>query len=528
MTSPKRLEADPEAVPAPPARFHSILFAGEEPEPAGIEEPASFADLNLDQVVDALLAVRDEYELRPFFHRPLLRDVDAVHYRHEVFRDLESEALRASVGSFAETMLTSRRYEALARTQHYRYEKARWFLDAAAVYRDAVVALLDAFERLDLRSRGFRALRDYLREHTRSDRFTSLDTDVRAVLEGLGRVRYTLRIRGTHVTVGPYENEADYTVEVQEMFERFRQGAVEEHSLKVPDPGSMDHVEARIVELVARLYPREFEALDAFCSRHRTFADVRVVRFDREVQFYLAYLEHMEKIERTGLAFCYPDVSAVSKETSVEGAFDLALATKLAGDPRRVVRNGFALRDPQRILVVTGPNQGGKTTFARAFGQLHLLAGLGLPVPATSARLFLADAVYTHFERAEDMTTLRGKLEDELVRMRDVLEHATGDSVAVLNEIFASTTLDDAIYLGTEVLNRIVDLGCLAVCVTFVDELATLGPAVVSMVAAVEPHDPSRRTFRIERRPADGRAYAWALAEKYGLSYEAARRRVRR
>ncbi len=508
--------------------FESILF--ERPAgAAGVDElrqPDYFADLNLDQVLASMTAGREQYDLQPFFYEPL-RDATAVRYRHEVLRDLETPEVRESIQRFALAMERMREHLAQVQKLHYPLQQQAWVLDAVEIYCQAVRSLADDLAEGDVTSRGFSGLREFLVAYAASERFTSLVAETRALKDALAEVRYALRIHGAKVTVSAYDGEADYSAEVQQTFAKFQQGAVNGYLAKLPDYVEMDHVEAQILARVAQLHADVFGALADYCARHRgDYLDATIGRFDREVQFYLAYLELIERFRAAGLPFCYPHVSARSKAIAVEDGFDIALANKLVPDGRTVVCNEFHLEEPERIFVVSGPNNGGKTTFARTVGQLHHLAGLGLLVPGSRARLFLPDRIYTHFEKEEDIETLRGKFDDELVRVHEILEQATSSSVIVMNESFNSTTLNDALFVGTEMMQRIVELGALAVYVTFVDEIASLGEATVSMVSQIAPENPAERTFKVLRKPADGLAYAWAIAEKYGLTYERLRRRI--
>jgi DNA mismatch repair protein MutS len=509
--------------------FTSILF--DRPE-SGVdvdarEEPAFFGDLNLDQVVESILVGQEEYGLEPFFYAPL-HDVGSVRFRHEVLRDLAQEQVLDCVEVFSEKMRAMREHLAQAKRLHYPLQKQRLFLDAVDAYEDAVSSFAEQLDTLELSSRGFQDLRAYLAEYTTSDVFTSLAAETRDLEGNLASVKYSVLIRGGRVKVGTFAGEANYSEEVEETFARFKQGDVKDYRVKLHDSLDMNHIEARILGLVAQRHPTVVQKLGAYVATHGDYLDQTVAAFDREVQFYVSYIRFIDRFRSAGLPFCYPHVSARSKEIHVEEAFDLALAGKLVPEKSAVVRNDLYLEGAERVFVVAGPNQGGKTTFARMVGQLHYLGSLGLLVPGKEARLFLPDRVFAHFERQEDIRTLRGKLEDELVRIHAILQEATDKSIIIMNESFSATTLQDSLTLGRDVMKQIIDLDSLCVYVTFVDELASLGATTVSMVSTVVPDDPAERTYKIVRRPADGLAYAAAIAEKHGLTYQSIRRRIAR
>jgi DNA mismatch repair protein MutS len=513
-------------VRSPHRIFQGILF-GEIPNDASAssgEMPDYFSDLNLDQVVEAVTAGRDEYNLKPFFYQPLL-DVDQIRDRQAIFRDLECEPLFNDIQSFAVAIREMRSLVAQAQKFHYAYQKQALFLEAVAVYCNALSQLGTSLVVRDCGSRGFRSFRDYLTAYVGSRGFRELSAEAVELRSDLDFIQYSLLVHGRRITVGTCTGKPDFSTEVLRTFERFRQGASKNYQFRISSRPEVNHIEAAIVERVARLYPEVFCRLEEFAERHKGYLEDAVARFDREVQFFVAYSEFKRKIEHAGLHFCYPSVSS-SKDVHCDDTFDLALANKLIETRQTVVTNSFYLKGKERVLVISGPNQGGKTTFARTFGQLHHLGCLGCPVPGTGAKLFVFDRLYTHFERREDLQNLSGKLEDELNRIHSILGRATGDSILIMNESFLSTTLKDALFLSNEIMSRIMASEMLCVSVTFLDELSALGAATVSMVSTIDPKDPAIRTFKIIRKPADGRAYAAAIAEKYHLTPDAIEERI--
>jgi DNA mismatch repair protein MutS len=516
-------DAETASLAAPPdaARFQSILRPGGVADGSTVD-PDYFHDLHLDEIVRSVTAGRDPYDLVPFF-RERVTDVETVEYRQQVFRDLDRQPVISVVRSFAAGMREVGAHRDLAAKAYYGYERERWVLAAASTWCRTIRALLDGLDAEPIEAIGLHGVRAYLRGYTASQAFAQLAADAARVEEALAGIRYRLRLEMGKFTVSRAIDEPDFGAEVLATFERFKQGDGREYPFEYSVSPQLNHIEAAVTERVARLFPAVFGSLAAFHAAHADFTDPVILRFAREIQFYVAYLEHLAHLRRAGLEFSLPNVSGTATAFAATGLFDLALASHLVGERTPIVLNDIDVREPERIVVVTGPNQGGKTTFARAIGQMHHLAAIGCPVPGTKVRIGLVDGIHALFERQENVEDLASKLEEDLRRMRAILGRLTNRSLVIMNETFSSTTVGDQAFINREVLAAIDTAGAWCVTVTFLDELAALGPSVLSMVSNVDPENPARRTFRIVRRDADGLAYAMAVAEKHGLTYDQVR-----
>jgi DNA mismatch repair protein MutS len=226
--------------------------------------------------------------------------------------------------------------------------------------------------------------------------------------------------------------------------------------------------------------------------------------------------------------YCFPEIASL--DDRVTDISELASLHLLLHQDETPVTSAADFGDAGRIAILTGPNSGGKTTYLRSVAMAHVLFQAGLPVPARRARMSPIDIILTHFPALESHH--QGRLAEEAIRLRTLLERATGYSLVLLNETFSSTSPGEAVYLAQDILCGLRVIGVRAIYATHMIELpqhigeieaAVEGNSrVFSLIATVQldPEGQTVRTFRIERGLPIGRSYAQEIARLHGISLE--------
>ena len=164
--------------------FNSILFHPSETAVKNglpVAVPKFFVDLNLDQIASAFTAGKEEYNLKPFFYKPL-QTSDGIRYRHEVMQDLENDELLNQLETFALNMRTMREQLVQIEKLYYKYQKERLFLDIVDLYCTSVNNLMLGLSGLPLKSEGLKNFLDYLKKLIQSEAFSSVVKEVQQMM----------------------------------------------------------------------------------------------------------------------------------------------------------------------------------------------------------------------------------------------------------------------------------------------------------------------------------------------------------
>ncbi len=433
--------------------------------PARLEAPVDLvADLGLEQLFaamaggDAFLgAVARQVVLAP------LGDLDTIGYRQAALHDtlVHRDAVQAIYDLVVGAIDGERRnfFGLFTRSPesilHRSSEVMAFFVGVLRQLRSLAEHHADRFE-----SEAFTTLFSMLSKELSDDYFAEVDAHLKR-LRFSGGVLVSAELgSGAHgasyVLRAP--NQPTGRRHLRDLF-----GAGHAHTVVVADRDeaglqTLGQLRDRGVNLVADALARSVDHILAF---------FRLLRM--EIGFYLGAAELHRVLASKGEPVCVPEVLPTTAQAwSARGLVDVCLSLTTT-EP--VVGNDVDA-DAVPLVMVTGANQGGKSTFLRSVGQAQLMAQCGLFAGATSLRLSIAEGCFTHFKREEDTSMTHGKLDEELYRMRAIVDQVAPGSVVLCNESFSATNESEGSEIGRQVVQALVDCDVRVFFVTHFFDLA--------------------------------------------------------
>ncbi len=555
--------------------------------------PEFFVDLNMDQIVDQIVVERRKYDLRRYFNR-MPEELAVTKKRQEVQKALGDAEFFEGLLKFSDYMLCARGYAADYQEAERELCRQKLLLDCGEQYILALDTLSKAFsagrggKKQGSKDGGgdktgdlFRAFAEKFYTYMEGEEFKTFCRETKNLSDEFKNMQFRVEFNGGRMRVVPAcgEEAEDYFDKLRALFpgnkERVVRGRLENPFGANKEVGELEFF---VLTACQKKYPESFLRLRKYEQNYSVFLkreltvqmrekglseQVRVPKFfaewvlvfEQQLQVYLAVELFMRRAGMSGYPLSYAEFTADSEKTGDEagdvlgeggntenhmelnGAYDLALLLKQGSKEKPVVCNDAYYAGEERFLVITGPNQGGKTTFARSLGQIVYLAKMGFPAPCAHARMPYFSGLLSHFSVEESLETGRGKLKEELIRLAPMMSGERGKSFVILNELFTTAATYDAYIMGKRVMAHFIKRGYFGVYVTHIQELADekekenteeelRAGRIVSMAACVDEKDSHIRTYRIVRRAPEGVGYAYALVEKYHLTYPELKERL--
>ena len=530
-------------------------------------QPNSFlrTDLNLNFLVRALsMSTSDEATVRSVL-LALNTDSETITYRQAILADLlNNPDLTERLVNILEQIQLLDNYLITPRYKENPLQQLAWRLGELQRYVEIVTefyeTLMQAGGRLS--SDGLKTLRNLIRNLYESDILKELREELPQLLPRVRSIRsitiglnlnaelkplavtlldvHTEPFTGTNFMTRFFNRETETDMQSKQRLHTL-------HPEILRDNSTLARVNSgenapRFLQLMLDLAQITSDISEPIVQDLRKYTRVHsrfLLALKDDLAFYLGAVGLMTKIKQAGLPLCQPEILPVeAREMHLESLYNINLCIQRIlntdGDAGHIVGNDAHFDDEGRIFILTGPNQGGKTTYTQAIGLAQILAQAGLHVPAKSARLSPVDGIYTHFATEENASLEAGRLGEEARRLHEIFASVTRHSLVLLNESLASTSATESLMLARDVVRALRLSGVRGIFATHLHELASDADelnqetdgeshiiSVVSQVITGENNGNTiQRTYVIKPGPPNNRSYALELAAKYGISYE--------
>jgi DNA mismatch repair ATPase MutS len=531
-------------------------------------EPDARRDLGMAHIISAFTPDREhQKEIQKLFSR-LPRDPEVISYRQDVLEDLiANPELIERLASLLPVIDSLARYSYPAQQEVSALHEVTWRVGELQNILVSVEGLGSIFQSVgnNLHSQGLHILREEIRKIQDSPTYQSLVKELPELLSKLrGCASITIGVNldaSLHPVQATLLEVSDKPFTDQSLLNRLfgikndREGIAPLHSVPqrvvegqyaFPINSELGWaVEPMMVPLFADLAKVLERTTQPIAKQLKQYADIQsllYINLRQGLIFYLGAIRFIQRLQKLGLPMCRPQIALPEDRLcKVKESYNVNLVldtSRKSVEPGQAIitRNDIVMDQDGQILILTGPNQGGKTTYMQGTGIVQVLAQVGCYVPGTEARISPIDHLLTHFQLEEKPEKDTGRLGEEAIRLGKIFERVTRLSLVLLNESLSSTSFNESLYLAQDIVRILRRVGARAIYSTHlhelanqVDELNSSVPGDSKILSVVSsPVDADSQaikeqveyTYKVEMRPPLGQSYAREIAARYGISYE--------
>ncbi len=522
----------------------NLLFPDSETQKHYFElEKNTINDLSLDFLAETFSQSSGETALIKRIMIKMPTDRASIEYRQEIYKDLKD---RCEICEKFYDVFDDLRFFAMNSRRNLDKKSSIWELltrfNEIKHYINAVKTIMEIMKENEFSSRGMKKLKDYVENIYSESGFTELEKDLSLVDDDMGRI-YSMTL-GVNFTENFFPAEVgilslnSYSFGEKGIIEKFiryhKQKNPEDKDLrnftmlthKKTDSPEDSMLMKNLTTLIEQMLPSQTRSIDKIIKKYTNISGMQLANCADDFLFFLRAAQYEKKLGEEGMLCCIPSFS--EEKTVMKDMYNLKLAEcirrKQAEGP--VVANDLRFSDGKNILILTGPNRGGKTIITQAVGIAFLMAQQGIFVPAREAEMQIVDGIFTHFPADENSTVSLGRLGEEANRFSRISELSTADSLILMNESFATTSHTESLYIAEDVVRYLCSEGTKTIFNTHMHEIGenaenySDSDSRTKAVSIVMGKRNTADAFKIRYEKPDGKSYAREIAEKYSITLE--------
>ena len=476
-----------------------LMFRGKDfdlKQPLPVHAPGLTQDLELNTLLTAM-AGKDEF-LRSVVGKTIfevLKTTDEIQYRQEILKDcLKNPDIVRMLYQIPVEASENKRKQWISIFGLY----PSGILSSAIRMMEMFIDLLKTLKHVadehsgKFESEGFRRFFTMIKEELSDDYIASVQHHLHELKFNNGALMSTSLGEGNEANDYVLHKPKKSSGLIKSVFEK--RSPVYSYRLDPRDDQgarALGELKDRGLNLVANALAQSADHIDSF------FLLMRI-----ELAFYIGCLNFYEQLKLINEPITFPQTFAMDKrKLKFEGLYDVCLALTMK---KGVVGNTINA-DHKDLVMITGANQGGKSTFLRGIGLAQLMMQSGMFVPAESFSANICTHVFTHFKRKEDASMKSGKLDEELSRMSEIVDLISPNALLLFNESFSATNEREGSEIAQQIVSALLDKRVKIFFVTHFYELASsfyLKQMANALFLRAERKSGGQRTFKlIEAEP---------------------------